>query len=175
MELSIILTTLLNTLTTTPNLCADVYVDANGTPYTDAAGQTLSRYCEWTGPGAPVLARDLCCTLGSDRASCTLPDRKGRCATGSKMYCEHGEASSSGVVCYQALPSICDFGFCGGVLPPGSGPSENTLCCWADACFEIETVEHIEDCNAGGGWIGYCFDGAQNQDGTVDCFDESGD
>ena len=81
MELSIILTTLLTTLTSSRDLCADVYVDENGTPYSDAVGQTWSRYCEWTGPGSPVLDRDVCCTLGSNAARCTLPDRKGGCST----------------------------------------------------------------------------------------------
>jgi hypothetical protein len=171
MELSIILATLLNTLTSSPDLCADVYVDTSGAPYTDAVGQTLSRYCQWAGPDAPTLDREICCTVDADGAACTVPDRLGRCATGSKMYCEHGEVRSTGVICYQRLPSICDFGFCGIVHSPESGPLENTLCCWADKCFEIETAGHVDDCSGGGGWIGFCFDGAQNQDGSVDCFD----
>src|SRR5690606_15568283 len=126
MELSIILTTLLHTLTSSPDLCADVHVDENGTPYMDAVGQTWSRYCEWAGPDSAVLDREVCCTLVRDGAACTLPNRKGRCSTGSRMYCRHGEVTATGlVVCYQAFPSICEFGFCGAIS--GGGPIEDTL------------------------------------------------
>lgn len=173
MGLSIILTTLLTTLTS-PDLCADVYADASGTPYTDAVGQTWSRFCEWTGPSAPVLDLDVCCTFSGDTATCTLPDRKGRCWTGSsKMACEYGDVTSSGaVVCYQPFPSICDFGFCGDVQPPSTGPFEDGLCCWGDGiCTEVETVQDIDDCDANGGIAGYCMNGAQNIDGSVDCYD----
>jgi hypothetical protein len=52
MGLSIILTTL-----TSPDLCADVYVNENGVPYTDALGQTWSRFCESTSWGFRELAR----------------------------------------------------------------------------------------------------------------------
>ncbi|HLT35385.1 MAG TPA: hypothetical protein VK034_03845, partial [Enhygromyxa sp.] len=61
MQLSIILTTTI--LTTSPDLCGDVYVDENGDPYTDGVGQTWSRFCDWTGPSAPVLDLDVCCTI----------------------------------------------------------------------------------------------------------------
>jgi hypothetical protein len=172
MQLAIILTTTI--LTTPPDLCADVYVDANGQPYTDAVGQTWSRFCDQTGPSAPVLDLDVCCTTSGDNARCSLPDRQGRCSTGSNFYyCQHGEATSTGaVVCYQPLPSICDFGFCGDVLPPGSGPVANALCCWGDgSCTEKETVADIVNCAENGGYLGWCDDGAQNIDGTVECFD----
>ncbi|HLT40591.1 MAG TPA: hypothetical protein VK034_30145 [Enhygromyxa sp.] len=171
MQLSIILTTI---LTTTPDLCADVYVDENGEPYTDEVGQTWSRFCEQTGPDAAVLDHDVCCTISGDNARCSLPDRKGRCSrTSQRYYCEHGEATSTGaVVCYQPLSSICDFGFCGGVLPPDGGPLENSLCCWGDGtCIEIETVVDVISCDDFGGYLGYCKNGATNADGTVDCFD----
>jgi len=171
MGLSIILTTII--ITTSPDLCADVYADATGQPYTDAVGQTWSRYCQWTGPDAPVLDLDVCCTISGDNAWCRLPDSNGRCSTGSKRYCEYGEATSAGTVaCYQPFPSTCDFGFCDNVLPPNSGPVENLLCCYtAGYCTEIETVEHVWECDDGGGYTSFCDDGAQNLDGTVDCFD----
>ena len=173
MQLATILATIL--LTTNPDLCADVYVDANGEPYTDAAGQTLSRFCEWTGPDAPVLDLNVCCTISGDNARCSLPDRKGRCSTGSRAYyCEHGEATSTGaVVCYQSFLSACDLGFCGDVLPPGGGPLEDTLCCWGGTgtCTELETAVDAFECGSGGGYVAFCDDGAQNADGTIDCFD----
>jgi hypothetical protein len=174
MGLSIILTTLLTTLTS-PDLCADVYLDENGEPYTDAIGQTWSRFCDWTGPDAPVLDLDVCCTISGDNARCSLPDRMGRCSTQSKVYyCEHGEATSTGaVVCYQPFPSVCEFGFCGDVLPPDGGPLENQLCCYSNGvCTEVQTSADVDTCSAGGGIGGYCWHGALNEDGTVDCFDE---
>jgi hypothetical protein len=101
-----------------------VYVDQNGVAYTDAIGQTWSRFCDWSGPSAPLLDRDVCCTISGGNAVCTLPDRKGRCSTGSKMSCEYGEVTSTGaVVCQQPFPSICDFGFCGDVQPLASTTS----------------------------------------------------
>lgn len=173
MELPIILSALLTTLTSNPDLCASVYVDADGTPYTDANGLTWSRFCAWTGPDAAVLDADVCCTLAGDTAACTLPNRKGRCSSGSMLYyCEYGEVTSTGgVICQRPYPSICDFGFCGDVLPPGSGPLENSICCWGDSCFELETVEDILNCDDIGGYGGYCKNGAQSVDGTVECFD----
>jgi hypothetical protein len=174
MGLSIILTTTLLTTLTSPDLCADVYTDANGVPYTDAVGQTWSRFCDWTGPSAPVLDRDVCCTISGNTASCTLPSSSGRCKTGSKMYCEYGEATATGaIICQQPFPSICDFGFCGDVMPPNGGPLENQLCCWPNGvCTEVETAADAGACGAGGGVTGYCKNGAMYPDGTVDCFDE---
>jgi hypothetical protein len=174
MQLSIILTTILLTTLTSPDLCADVYVDENGEPYTDAVGQTWSRFCDQTGPDAPVLDLDVCCTISGDNARCALPDSNGRCSMGSKAYCEYGDVASTGaVVCYQPLTSVCDFGFCGDVLPPNGGPLEDGLCCWpSGACTEVQTVEDFVGCGEGGGISGSCWYGAINVDGTVDCFDE---
>lgn len=171
MGLSTILTTLI--ITTSPDLCADVYADATGQPYTDALGQTWSRYCEWTGPNAPVLDLDVCCTISGDNAWCTLPDRNGRCSRGAKRHCKYGEKTTAGTVaCYQPFPSTCDLGFCSDVLPPGGGAVEDLLCCWTSGwCSEIETVEHVIACGDTGGYTSYCFDGAQSADGTVECFD----
>jgi hypothetical protein len=172
MGLSIILTTTLLT-TLNPDLCADVYTDANGTPYTDAVGQTWSRFCDWTGPSAPLLNRDVCCTMLGNAAACTLPNTNGRCKTGSKMYCEHGEVLSTGaVVCQQPFPSICEFGFCGDVLPPDSGPLEDGICCFPNGvCINVITFADLQACADGGGVAGYCEYGVTNDDGSVDCFD----
>lgn len=175
MELSIILTTIvINAVTWTPDLCADVYRDASGAPYTDAIGQTWSRFCEWTGPSAPVLDLDVCCALRGDNARCRLPDQYGRCSTGSKYYCEHGEVMSTGaVVCYQPFPSVCEFGFCEDVLPPDGGPIEDHLCCWGDgACTEIVSVDDWVSCYDLGGYTGWCKNGATKEDGTVECFED---
>lgn len=171
MGLPIILTTLI--LNSSPDLCADVYVDVDGQPITDAVGQTLSRFCEQTGPSAPVLDLDVCCAFAGDVANCSLPDANGRCWAGTNMtYCEYGELTSTGsVACYQPLPSICDFGFCGDVMPPDAGPWEDDLCCWSNGCFDIINVDDVKTCKTIGGYLGYCEDGATKEDGTIECFD----
>ena len=173
MELSIILTTLLNTLIAGPDLCADVYVDATGAPYTDAVGQTWSRFCEWTGPDAPVLDAGVCCGFDGDIATCSLPDSNGRCASGSAAHCRYGEVTSAGeVVCYQPFPSICDYGYCGDSVAPNDVPVGNAICCFSDGtCIEVMTSEDLDTCNEGGAYSGWCKYGATNDDGTIDCFD----
>lgn len=174
MGLSIILTTLLTTNLSSPDLCADVYVDATGMPYTDAIGQTWSRFCEWTGPSAATLELEVCCAISGDVATCTLPNAHGRCFSGaSKKYCEFGDVTSTGgVVCYQPFPSVCDFGFCGEVQPPDSGPVEDLLCCYGDDfCTEVESGQDLFSCDLNGGYSGWCENGTQNVDGTVECFD----
>jgi hypothetical protein len=173
MTVSIILTTTLLSTLTSPDLCAKVYTDESGVPYSDANGLTWSRYCEQKGPGAPVLDRDVCCTISGNSATCTLPSQSGRCSTGSKMYCEYGEVTSTrAVTCYQLIPSVCDFGFCGDVAPPNSGPLEDSLCCWPNGvCTEVLTVDDMVGCADGGGIAGACTYGATNEDGTVECFD----
>lgn len=173
MELTTILTTILKVFATSPDLCGDVYVDDDGNPYVDALGQTLSRYCEWTGPDAPTLDSDVCCAIEGDTAACVLPDSNGRCSIGSMMYCKYGEVTELGAVCYQPFPSVCDLGYCDtGVLPPDLGPIEDALCCWpGGSCTEVETGAQGLECVAGAGTVGFCMDGVQNEDGTIECFD----
>jgi hypothetical protein len=69
MKLSIIVTTILNMFATSPDLCAEPYLDPYGTPCTDSIGQTRSRYCKWTGPDAPLLDANVCCTIDGDGAT----------------------------------------------------------------------------------------------------------
>lgn len=174
MKLSVILITLLNTFATSPDLCGDVYLDSSGEPLTDALGQTLSRYCQWSGPNAPVFNSDLCCSYDAVGAACWLPDREGDCSVGSKRYCEYATVTSTGgVVCYQPLPSACEFGHC---EEPGlsvtPAPLANTMCCEGGGdCTEIEIAEQLDDCIDNGGYLTWCEVGIQNADGTVDCFD----
>jgi hypothetical protein len=170
MELSIILTTVLSSFaTTSADLCADVYVDAHGHPYTDSAGRTLPRYCKWTGPNPPKLASDVCCILGEDGAACSLPDVNGRCSLGVRRYCQHGEVGASGgVVCMQPFPDACALGYC--VQAPELPPPVVSLvaCCTAGECHLIHgTHEEIEGCM--GDFIA-CDWGQTNLDGTVTCF-----
>jgi hypothetical protein len=170
MSISIVLTTLLANLASgTPNLCDDVYLDPTGAPYTDSQGQTLARYCEWTGPGAPVWNANVCCSFAGDSASCQTPDRAGRCATGLyKMYCRYAEADADGgVVCYQPFPSACEAGVCvqaPELLPPSQ---EGLLCCSGGACQSVHEL-HIDFCE---GAVLWCWNGTENVDGTFDCWD----
>ncbi|HLT40386.1 MAG TPA: hypothetical protein VK034_29105 [Enhygromyxa sp.] len=169
MQLTAILTTILQFFATSPDLCADVYVDANGDPYTDSIGQTLSRYCQWTGFEAPVLNSDVCCSIDHDGAACSLPDSNGRCQFGSRMFCRYGKATRLGVVCYQPFPSACRAGYC--VQPPEvPPPTHANLACCNGSCFEIDP-DSIPDCKGSGGTLLWCYDGVSNADGSITCFD----
>jgi hypothetical protein len=172
MKLSIILSTLLsNFATNTPNLCDIVYTDAAGSPYTDSAGRSLARYCEWTGPDAPVWDADVCCDIDEDGAACTVPDAVGRCRVGERYFCEYGAALSSGVVCYQPFPSMCDEGLCleaPDVPPPGQAI---LACCGAGGGCQLLPEELILSCHENGGTFLSCENGIENANGTVDCWD----
>ena len=171
MTLSIILTTALTTFATSPDLCADVYLDETGAPIEDALGQTLSKYCQWSGPDSPILDSDVCCTIDDDGAHCSLPDPNGRCSIGYKMWCEYGVASGGAVTCQQAFPSVCDNGGCQEIASPDSGPVEDVICCVGGTCFEVETWSDFDLCADLDGYMGFCIHGVQNLDGTIDCLD----
>ena len=171
MQLSIILTTILNLFSTSPDLCAAPLLDMDGNPYTDAIGQTLSRYCKWAGPDAPVFDGDVCCVLDSDSAACWAPSSNGTCGTGVKRYCKHGERlSGGGVVCYKPYPDACALGHC--VQAPQEPPPvlADLICCYDGECYEITKHEQW-DCDEIGGTVVWCHDGMSNLDGTVTCFD----
>jgi hypothetical protein len=167
MELSIIiLTAVFSTFATSADLCADVYVDANGQPYTDSVGRTLPRYCKWTGPNPPKLASDVCCIIDEDGAACSLPDSNGRCTWGVRRYCQHGEVGASGgVVCMQPFPDACALGYCvqAPELPPPGEPM--MVCCMEDGCYEITSAQ-MDDCV--GNFLS-CDWGQSNLDGTHTC------
>jgi hypothetical protein len=172
-KLSIILATLLSTFATTtpPDLCDDVFLDASGDPVTDLVGQTLSRYCEWTGPHVPVWDANVCCTFADDAADCTRTNTRGYCPTGTaKRYCEHGSLNADGrVICYQPFPSMCDAGLC--VEAPESPPDIQAVtiaCCSAGgACQWVYDVDDLWDCQ---GELQACNYGTTNADGTVECW-----
>jgi hypothetical protein len=171
MKLSIILTTILNTFATgTPNLCDDVYLSPTGSPYTDLLGQMLPRYCEWTGPDAPVWDADVCCKVADDGADCSPTDSNGRCWSGLKMYCEYGElVAGGGVVCYQPFPSMCDSGLC--VQPPDVPPPGlpiHAACCSAGGVCQLIYDEQVGECQ---GYYLACEHGTLHEDGTVECYD----
>jgi hypothetical protein len=172
-KLSIILSTLLSTFSTTavPNLCDYVYRDASGAPITDSVGQTLSRFCEWAGPDAPVWNANVCCTFDANGAACMRTNSRGGCSTGKKHYCEYGEAvAGGGVICYQPLPSMCDVSTC--VAPPDVPPtgqeSDSIVCCSPGGACQWVSVDESYDCI---GEIAYCDHGYQDGNGVVECWD----
>jgi hypothetical protein len=168
-KLSIILSTLLSTFaTSSPDLCDDVFLDADGDPVTDSVGRTLSRFCKWTGPDVPAWDADVCCTFADDAAHCTRTNTRGSCPTGTaKRYCEHGSLGADGrVTCFQPLPDACEAGFCD-VAPSGAATEASTpLCCYPGGCYELAVVE---DC---GGIFSFCESPYTNSDGTVGCADD---
>lgn len=172
MQLSIILSTLLsNFATTTPNLCDIVYTDAAGSPYTDTTGQSLARYCKWTGPQAPVWDANICCDIDEDGATCAVPDTTGRCGVGEKVYCEYGARVAGGVICYQPLPGMCDAGLClevAEVPPPGLAM---LACCGAGGACQPLSEDLIVACLENGGTFLSCENGVENIDGTMECWD----
>jgi hypothetical protein len=170
MKLSILLSALIsNFATSVPNLCDEVFVDALGIPLTDDTGRTLSRYCAWTGPDAPIWDADVCCTIDDDGAACSRASSK-RCPSGTKRwYCEHGVADAlGGVTCYQPFPSACEAGFCveAPEVPPVAQMADFILCCAGGACQYV-TSDAAWDCQ---GELLACNFGQQNGDGTVDCW-----
>lgn len=151
-----------------PDLCADVYLAADGSPIHDSTGRTLSRYCQWTGPDAPRFDDEVCCALDTTGAACGLPDTRGQCEFGEPYWCEFGEVDSlGGVVCYQPLPDACEAGYCV-EAPAGTPPGEafESMCCGPGGCFHMEHI--YDDCD---GEYAVCWWGISNADGTVECFD----
>jgi hypothetical protein len=173
MQLSTVFTIVLKFFATSPDLCADVHTDATGAPWTDAIGQTLSRYCKWTGPDAPVWDADVCCTIDGDGAACVTTDSNGRCTHGDKMYCEYGEVIAGGVVCYQPFPDACEAGKC--VQAPDGMPPEQAghsiACCNAALCQEIG-VSQQDGCEDIGGTVFVCQNGETDGNGIVTCYDD---
>jgi hypothetical protein len=173
MKLSIILSTLLSTFSTNvPNLCDYVHLDANGDPVTDSVGQTLARFCKWTGPDAPVWDANVCCTFDADGAACTRTNSRGSCSAGTKHYCEHGEAIGRvGVVCHQPLPSMCDAGLCveaPTIIPEAQMSDWYVACCIFGGPCHLVDVDNIFDCE---GDLLACNYGMSNPDGSVECWD----
>jgi hypothetical protein len=171
-----VITTLLSTLLSTfatpvPDLCADVVRDASGAPVTDAVGQTLSRFCQWTGPGAPVWDANVCCTFDADTAACSKVGTRG-CPSGTATrYCKHGKADAlGGVTCYQPVPSMCDAGLCidaPAALPTAQATDFVACCENGGQCHLIENDAMIQACEGGFLWCEY---GMSNADGTVECY-----
>jgi hypothetical protein len=171
-KLSIILTTLLSTFATTaPDLCDDVFLDASGEPVMDLVGQTLSRFCKWSGPDVPVWDANVCCSFANGAAHCIRTDTRGRCSTStSKRYCEYGELGADGrVTCYQPFPDACETGMCieAPEIIPEAQMSHFIMCCAGGACQYV-VAGHFSDCQ---GDLLACNYGYLDTDGFVECWD----
>ena len=151
-----------------PNLCDDVYLDEDGSPFHDSEGVTFPRYCEFAGPDAPRWAAPVCCSFKDGEARCTELDATGDCETDqSRMWCDHGERLRDGSVsCYRPLLSACDYIPCF-EAPAGAVPTEgNPLCCQNGVCYELAWGELC------GAQLLYCDAPFTNMDGSVGCADD---
>ncbi len=150
----------------TSDLCADVRIGPDGSPITDSYGQTISRFCELTGPTPPVWAADVCCTFGSaDDARCKPPTARG-CSVGATMWCEYGEMTGAEVTCYQPFQDTCEAGFCD-VATPTPDVTADLLCCYGtNICYEWG--DNWESCE---GMLSFCLAGESHPDGSTTCHD----
>ncbi|EDM79614.1 hypothetical protein PPSIR1_21339 [Plesiocystis pacifica SIR-1] len=157
-----------------PDLCGELHRDDDGEAYVDALGQVFPRYCQPSGPDAPILDAELCCEIDetSDLAVCDFPDVYDRCTTGERYACEYGEATEAGVTCYQPFVDACDMGLClEYVGPPPVEATESLLCCTSQGCEPL-AADVAWTCMEAGGYVTVCADGQTNEDGTVTCFDD---
>ena len=154
--------------TSLPNLCDDVYLDADGVPIHDSTGMTLSRYCEWTGPDAPSWGASVCCSFDAAGAHCAEPGREGCTAGKAEMWCDHGAQNSAdgSVTCYQPFPDACGLGDCDDAPADTETGDMVAVCCLpGHGCWEVDP---------NGGWcpmghFAWCDDPYTKQDGTVGC------
>ena len=142
--------------------------DATATNYRDLCSAVPGE-CEFTGPDAPVLAVHVCWT----RATSTATLMSGpTCPTGSWPYAvEHGvvDPLSHIVTGFVPLDDACSRpGLCqpGYLAPPTTW--EAPMCCLDGTCWPADGF----NCS---GELLFCAYGVSNDDGTVTCFDESGD
>ncbi|NJK32842.1 MAG: hypothetical protein HC927_10780 [Deltaproteobacteria bacterium] len=157
-----------------PDLCAEPVRGPTGDPYVDLHGQTVSRFCD-PRVDPPVLDEEVCCSIGA-LASCKRPDAVGRCTSGMKFWCEHGEAVGGKIECYQDGPSACDLGVCkpaGSYIGNGSIFDDSSWVCCDEDAYECVYVGESGPkpppdivCE---GSLTICNWGALNEDGTVDC------
>ncbi|NJK31807.1 MAG: hypothetical protein HC927_04960 [Deltaproteobacteria bacterium] len=161
-----------------PDLCAEPVRGATGEPYADREGQTISRFCD-PRVDPPVLDKEVCCSVG-EVATCKLPDAVGRCTSGMKFWCEHGEAVGGKIECYQDGPSTCAAGLCKpGQDYIGNGAifdDSSWVCCQGEdddfECMYVgESGPHPPAGVVCDGSLTVCSWGATNEDGTVDCLD----
>ncbi len=142
---------------------------------TDLVGQTLSRFCKWTGPDVPKWDADVCCTFADDVARCTAADTRGWCPSGtSKRYCEHGSRRADGrVICYQPFPDACEAGWCIAATEviPEAQMMELLMCCGGGGACQYVIHGTSENCQ---GQLLACMHGVLIEDGdngTVECLD----
>ena len=171
MKLTIILSTIISTFANTvPNLCDEVFLDALGVPLTDDVGQTLSRYCAWTGPDAPAWDADVCCTIEDDEAACSKLSATG-CPSGTaRRYCKYGAQDAlGGVTCYQPFPDGCEAGMCieAPEAPPLIQATTFVMCCSAGGACQYVHRGTSFDCE---GELLSCDYGYVDENDVVECW-----
>jgi len=141
--------------------------DAHATNYRDLCASVPSA-CEYTGPGAPVLAAAVCWSRSTSTA--TLMDGA-TCPTGSWPYAvKYGvvDPLSWVVMAYVPLDDACSRP---GLCQPGYLAPTTTwgaaMCCIEGTCWPANGTNYCE-----GGELLFCSYGVSNDDGTVTCLEE---
>lgn len=147
-----------------PDLCADVYVDADGTPVTDDKGTMISRLCEPTGPEPPVWGQDVCCNFDDEDATCVPKKTESGCGRGLTLWCEYGELVEGRVICYQPFDEACAAGLCQAAYQPPAQESGELLCC-NGPCVAFDPNHPMCD-----GELLYCWAPYQHESGVVECY-----
>ncbi|MFV8755754.1 hypothetical protein ACNOYE_34820 [Nannocystaceae bacterium ST9] len=142
--------------------------DAHATTYRDLCTSVPSE-CEYTGPDAPVLAVNVCWS----RVTSTSTLMTGAtCPTGSWPYSvKYGlvDPLSLVVTGFVPLEDACTRpGLCSpGYLAPPNTWTAAAMCCIDGVCWPQVGLGGCD------GEILICFEGVSNEDGTVECFDET--
>ncbi|MFV8754942.1 hypothetical protein ACNOYE_30710 [Nannocystaceae bacterium ST9] len=141
--------------------------NAHATTYRDLCSSVPGE-CEYTGPDAPVLGVNVCWSRSTSTSTLMTG---ATCPTGGWPYTvKYGLVDPlSGVVTgFVPLDDACSRpGLCSpGYLAPPNTWTSAAMCCIDGVCWPWEFV---------GGCAGevlFCANGASNEDGTVECFDE---
>jgi hypothetical protein len=126
--------------------------------------------CEYTGPNAPVLVSSVC---WNRTTKVTRLMTGATCPTGSFPFSvKYGivDPLTGEVFGLVPLPDACTRpGLCSpGYLAPDNTWSAAAMCCIDGVCWP-----QIGPGGCEGGEILICFEGVSNEDGTVECFDNS--
>lgn len=141
---------------------------AEATTYQDLC-TAVPRECEYTGPVAPVLATSVCWnrTTGVTRLM-----TNGTCPSGSYPFSiKYGivDPFTAEVLGLIPVPDACSRpGICSpGYLAPDNTWSAAAMCCIDGVCWPQVGIGGCD------GEVLICFEGVTNEDGTVECFDDT--
>ncbi len=137
-----------------------------------AAGDLCSSIpyaCDYSTFDVPVLAAEVCWY----RATATARLKLGTaCPAGSWSYSvKYGVVDPFSLVvsAFVPLENACDVpGLCTGVDFAPAGTTSGAMCCIDGTCYPHYYVGGCE-----GGELFFCEEGVTNEDGTVECFDDT--